>query len=176
VLLDLPLAQAAIRYAAAELDEIQTLVNELTDGVITSVRSPRMREWVLERVGEQAKKLMWNGEKYSIDKTVRANLLLMENPDEIPPHVADVIQCADDLWASSVAKFNRLSSLADEDDCRVRGAFVFAGGQPQDEPVATAPKSTTSPASAPTIQTRYGRLWYGVTQSSLNTEKESPTS
>jgi DNA polymerase bacteriophage-type len=128
VLLDLPLAQAAIRYAAAELDEIQTLVNELTDGVITSVRSPRMREWVLERVGEQAKKLMWNGEKYSIDKTVRANLLLMENPDEIPPHVADVIQCADDLWASSVAKFNRLSSLADDEDCRVRGAFVFAGG------------------------------------------------
>jgi DNA polymerase bacteriophage-type len=128
VLLDLPLAQAAIRYAAAELDEIQTLVNELTDGAITSVRSPRMREWVLERVGEQAKKLMWNGEKYSIDKTVRANLLLMENSDEIPPHVADVIQCADDLWASSVAKFNRLSGLSDEDDQRVRGAFVFAGG------------------------------------------------
>ncbi len=128
VLLDLPLAQAAIRYAAAELDEIQSLVNELTDGVITSVRSPRMREWVLERVGEQAKKLMWNGEKYSIDKTVRANLLLMENSDEIPAHVADVIQCADDLWASSVAKFNRLSSLADDEDCRVRGAFVFAGG------------------------------------------------
>ena len=128
VLLDLPLAQAAIRYAAAELDEIQSLVNELTDGAITSVRSPRMREWVLERVGEQAKKLMWNGEKYSIDKTVRANLLLMENSDEIPAHVADVIQCADDLWASSVAKFNRLSSLADDEDCRVRGAFVFAGG------------------------------------------------
>jgi len=128
VLLDLPLAQAAIRYAAAELDEIQTLVNELTDGVITSVRSPRMREWVLERVGEQAKKLMWNGEKYSIDKTVRANLLALENHDEIPAHVADVIQCADDLWASSVAKFNRLSALADDEDCRVRGAFVFAGG------------------------------------------------
>jgi DNA polymerase len=128
VLLDLPLAQAAIRYAAAELDEIQTLVNELTDGVITSVRSPRMREWVLERVGDDAKKLMWNGEKYSIDKTVRANLLALENPDEIPHHVADVIQCADDLWASSVAKFNRLSSLADDEDCRVRGAFVFAGG------------------------------------------------
>jgi DNA polymerase len=128
VLLDLPLAQAAIRYAAAELDEIQTLVNELTDGVITSVRSPRMREWVLERVGDDAKKLMWNGEKYSIDKTVRANLLALENHDEIPPHVADVIQCADDLWASSVAKFSRLSHLADEDDQRVRGAFVFAGG------------------------------------------------
>jgi DNA polymerase len=128
VKLDKPLAQAAIRYAAAEMDEIQTLVHDLTDGVITSVRSPRMREWVLERVGEEAKKLMWNGEKYSIDKTVRANLLAMENNDEIPAHVMDVIQCADDLWASSVAKFARLSALADDEDSRVRGAFVFAGG------------------------------------------------
>jgi DNA polymerase len=52
----------------------------------------------------------------------------MENPDEVPADVQEVIQCADDLWASSVAKFNRLSCLADEEDQRVRGAFVFAGG------------------------------------------------
>jgi DNA polymerase len=39
-----------------------------------------------------------------------------------------VIQCADDLWASSVAKFKRLEELADVEDHRVRGAFVFAGG------------------------------------------------
>jgi DNA polymerase len=128
VLVDVPLCQAAIKYAADETVEIQQIVAEVTEGEITSVRSPKMREWVLARVGPEAKKLMWNGEKYSIDKTVRANLLAMENPDEIPPHVADVIQCADDLWASSVAKFARLSNLADEEDHRVRGAFVFAGG------------------------------------------------
>ena len=134
VLLDLPLAQAAIRYASVELEEIETLVTELTEGEITSVRSPKMKKWVMDRVKPQALKLMEthkDGElKYSIDKTVRANLLTLakENPDEIPAHVADVIQCADDLWASSVAKFSRLASLADEDDHRVRGAFVFAGG------------------------------------------------
>jgi DNA polymerase len=128
VLVDVPLCHAAVKYSADETVEIQQIVTEVTDGAITSVRSPKMREWVLERVGPEAKKLMWNGEKYSIDKTVRANLLAMEDPDEIPPHVADVIQCADDLWASSVAKFNRLSNLADEEDQRVRGAFVFAGG------------------------------------------------
>jgi DNA polymerase len=128
VLVDVPLCQAAIKYAADETVEIQQIVTEVTEGEITSVRSPKMREWVLARVGPEAKKLMWNGEKYSIDKTVRANLLAMEDPDEIPPHVADVIQCADDLWASSVAKFARLSNLADEEDHRVRGAFVFAGG------------------------------------------------
>jgi len=134
VLLDLPLAQAAIRYASVELEEIETLVADLTEGAIKSVRSPKMRQWVIDRVGPQALKMMEtykDGElKYSIDKSVRANLLAFaeENPDEIPTTVADVIQCADDLWASSVAKFSRLASLADEDDHRVRGAFVFAGG------------------------------------------------
>ena len=128
VLVDVPLAKAAMRYAHDELVEIEQRVAELTDGEITSVRSPKMREWVLARVGDEAKKLMWTGEKYSIDKTVRANLLAMENPDEIPPAVAEVIQCADDLWASSVAKFSRMADLADDEDHRVRGAFVFAGG------------------------------------------------
>jgi DNA polymerase len=103
VLVDAPLCAAAVRFAAAETEEIQQIVAEVTEGQITSVRSPKMREWVLERVGPEAKKLMWTGEKYSIDKTVRANLLAMENHDEIPAHVADVIQCASDLWSSSVA-------------------------------------------------------------------------
>jgi DNA polymerase len=128
VLVDVPLCNAAIKFASDELVEIQDIVAEVTEGEITSVRSPKMRQWVIDRVGPQALKLMKNGEKYSIDKTVRANLLAMENPDEIPPAVAEVIQCADDLWSSSVAKFGRLASLADVEDNRVRGAFVFAGG------------------------------------------------
>jgi DNA polymerase len=128
VLVDVPLCQAAVKFASDELIEIEQIVKEVTGGVITSVRSPRMREWVLERVGDEAKKLMEKDGKYSIDKTVRSNLLAMENPDEVPADVQEVIQCADDLWASSVAKFNRLSCLADEEDQRVRGAFVFAGG------------------------------------------------
>jgi DNA polymerase len=128
VLVDVPLCKAAIQYASDEVVEIQQIVTKVTEGAITSVRSPRMKQWVLERVGDEAKKLMRVGEKYSIDKAVRANLMLMENPDEIPPAVAEVIQCADDLWASSVAKFSRLADLADVEDSRVRGAFVFAGG------------------------------------------------
>jgi DNA polymerase len=132
VLVDVPLCTAAIKFASDELIEIEQIVAEVTEGEITSVRSPKMRQWVIDRVGPQALKLMEtykDGEKkYSIDKTVRANLLAMENPDEIPPAVAEVIQCADDLWASSVAKFSRLASLADVEDHRVRGAFVFAGG------------------------------------------------
>ena len=134
VLADVALCKAAVKYASDELIEIEEIVAEVTDGAIQSVRSPKMRQWVIDRVGEEALKLMTvykDGEqKFSIDKTVRANLLALaeENPDEIPSDVAEVIQCADDLWASSVAKFSRLAALADEEDSRVRGAFVFAGG------------------------------------------------
>ena len=134
VLVDTALCAAAARYAEQELKEIEQTVREVTEGAITSVRSPKMRAWVEHRVGPEARKLMIvykDGEaKISIDKTVRGNLLALadENPDEVPPGVAEVIQCADDLWASSVAKFNRAAALADKEDGRVRGAFVFAGG------------------------------------------------
>ena len=127
VLVDLDLCHAAVQYAEAELLEIQAIVTEVSEGAITSVRSPKMRQWVQDRVGPEAVKLMWTGEKFSIDKSVRANLLTL-SPDQVPPDVAEVIQCADDLWASSVAKFKRLADLADPEDHRVRGAFVFAGG------------------------------------------------
>jgi DNA polymerase len=134
VLLDRPLALAAVRYAEAELAEIQTIVAEVTNGEIKSVRSPKMKAWVLARVGPQALELATiykdGVAKLSIDKNVRSNLLTLagENPDEVPSEVAEVIQCADDLWASSVAKFQRAAALSDEEDCKVRGAFVFAGG------------------------------------------------
>lgn len=132
ILVDVELCKAARRYADAELEAIQQDVRDLTDGVITSVRSPKMREWVMARVGPEALKLMEtykDGEKkYSIDKSVRANLLAFDDPEQVPPDVREVIQCADDLWASSVAKFVKLEQLADEEDRRVRGAFVFAGG------------------------------------------------
>jgi len=134
VLLDRPLAEAAVRYSDIETREIQQQVVMLTQGQVTSVRSATMRTWVLDRVGPEAMKLATvykdDVAKLSMDKSVRANLLALseENPDEVSSEVAEVIQCADDLWASSVAKFSRAAALADTEDNRVRGAFVYAGG------------------------------------------------
>ena len=125
VLCDVALAQSAIRYASAELEEIQTIVAEVTGGAVTSVRSPKMRQWVPDRVSPEQLALMTVEDKVSIDKSVRANLLACEDLD---PDVREVVQSADDLWASSVAKFSRMAALADEEDHRVRGAFVFNGG------------------------------------------------
>lgn len=127
VLVDRDLCRAAVKYAADELQEIEATVKTVTNGEIQTVRSPRMRLWVQERVGPTARKLMERDDKFSIDKTVRANLLAIDDPEEVPADVREVIQCADDLWASSVAKFDRLANLACGDG-RVRGAFVFAGG------------------------------------------------
>jgi len=128
VLVDRPLIRAARKFANTEMDEIHNTVREVTNGELVSVRSPKMRQWVFDRVGPFARSLMQKADKTSIDKSVRAALLAIDDPEEIPPEVMDVIQCADDLWASSVAKFQRLDNLADIEDDRVRGAFVFNGG------------------------------------------------
>ena len=125
VLVDVELARSAVRYASAELIEIQDTVAKVTQGAVTSVRSPKMRQWVQARVSPEQLKLMTVEDKISIDKAVRANLLAC---DDLDPDVREVVQSADDLWASSVAKFARMAALADEEDHRVRGAFVFNGG------------------------------------------------
>jgi len=127
VRVDVGLCKAALAYSEIEVVDIQKRVTEITKGAITSVRSPKMREWVLARLGPDALKLAVKNDKPSIDKSVRAALLSIDDRDQVPADVVEVIQAADDMWASSVAKFKRLEQLAGDDN-RVRGAFVFAGG------------------------------------------------
>ena len=75
VLVDVPLCRAAVSYAATEAAEIAEIVKEVSAGELVSVRSPKMRQWVWDRVGPEARALMTKDDKVSIDKTVRANLL-----------------------------------------------------------------------------------------------------
>jgi DNA polymerase len=128
VRVDVELCHAALAYAAQEQIDITARVRELTDGAVRTVRSPALREWVLARLGPRARKMAVSKDRDSLDKSVRANLLAFGDDDEVPPTVAEVIQATDDLWASSTAKFAKLAALADQEDQRVRGAFVFAGG------------------------------------------------
>jgi DNA polymerase len=119
LLIDVPLCHAAIGYATAELEDIQTLVKDITG--ISSARSPKLKQWVADRVDPE---LMMVDDKLSLNKATRTALLQLDLPDE----VLDVVQCIDDISASSVAKFKRMGELADVEDHRVRGAFVFNGG------------------------------------------------
>lgn len=127
VLIDVDLCAAAQRYAAHESADLQSEVRGLLGDM--SLRSAKTREWVLERLPDEQRRLavaFKDGEaKDSLDKSVRAALLEL---DDLDPDVRVVLQAMDDIWASSTAKFTRLAALADEDDHRVRGAFVFAGG------------------------------------------------
>ncbi len=119
LLIDVPLCHAAIGYATAELEDIQTLVKDITG--IASARSPKLKQWVADRIDPE---LMMVEDKLSLNKATRTALLQMDLPNE----VLDVVQCIDDISASSVAKFKRMGELADVEDHRVRGAFVFNGG------------------------------------------------
>jgi DNA polymerase len=119
LLVDVPLCHAAIGYATTELEDIQALVKDITG--IASARSPKLKDWVAERIDPE---LMMVDEKLSLNKATRTALLQMDLPND----VLDVVQCIDDISASSVAKFKRMAELADIEDGRVRGAFVFNGG------------------------------------------------
>lgn len=131
---DLPLCQAATAYSGEETAWINERVRQLTNGQVMSVRSRSLTEWVAGMIAPDARALMERakddgGTRESMDKSARAALVAyaQDYPDDIPAHVLEVIQCADDIWASSVAKFKRLNELANADS-RVRGALVFAGG------------------------------------------------
>jgi len=119
LLVDVPLCNAAIVYASAELDDIQSLVKDITG--IASARSPKLKLWISERIDPE---LMMVDDKLSLNKNVRTALLQLDLPDD----VLDVVQCIDDISASSIAKFKRMAQLSDIEDYRVRGAFVFNGG------------------------------------------------
>jgi DNA polymerase bacteriophage-type len=137
VLVDVDLCRAAVTYMEDEKEYLEDEVFGLTDGVINSPRSVKTTRWVYERLGDEAKQLMEVADKdgdstgkLSLDKNVRGNLLRLaeEESDQISPIVAEVLGRLDDLSSSSVAKFAKLAGLADAEDARVRGAFVFAGG------------------------------------------------
>jgi DNA polymerase len=134
VRVDMELALAAQWYADVETKEIEKTVRALTRGEIMTVRSPKLHVWVHSRVGPEIRRLMRvekDGETVtSLDSTVRKAILhqARNGSGQVPEEVEKVIQAADDLWASSTAKYARMTALADDDDFRVRGAFVFAGG------------------------------------------------
>ena len=128
ILVDVPLAKAAINYSAIEIKSLQKAMRALTCGEIMNVRSPALHKWVWDRVGDDIKRLMTveklGAPTTSLDSAVRKAILNSLAPEE----VVEAVQIADDIWASSTAKFQRMTELADVEDHRVRGAFVFAGG------------------------------------------------
>lgn len=141
VKVDLEMAELAMDYAEDERKQIAKRLAEVTAGAITAhTQAVRARNWVLERCADipavaLEMTVYKDGEKkFSMDKAIRANLLELPKSSgvDMPEDVIEVIELMDQGNKSSVAKFKRMMELADPDDHRVRGAFVFAGaGQTQ---------------------------------------------
>ena len=133
VRVDVKLAALAQNYAGVEMKEIGEKLASVTRGDVTRhTQHKRLHEWLAPRL-DDLKRIQKNnpkGElKYSTDKNIRAELL---QSDTITDEVRAVIELADAGGKSSVSKFKRMLAMADSDDHRVRGVFVYAGaGQTQ---------------------------------------------
>ena len=111
--------------------------------------------------------------KYSIDKSVRANLLLFaeENPDEIPDpccgrHSMRGTISGRRRLRSSAALASWLTKLITEYEVHLSSPEALPPGVRQ----AMARRSTTSPESAPKSQMRLGTLWSEATASPQDLE------
>lgn len=130
VKIDRVLAEAATKYAFAEMQELNDACRAVS-GYRTASR--KLTEWVYVRLSEDARELMhrWkDGErKITLDRSTRASLLEMaeRDPDSIREDILEVLRLKDAASNSSVSKFRAMLNYADIDDDRVRGAFLFAG-------------------------------------------------
>jgi DNA polymerase bacteriophage-type len=128
---DVELAELATNYADMEQEEIARELSELTAGGITKhTQHQKIAGWVHLRLCDTGRKLMERNEggvkKKSLDKSVRTALLNSESI-ELIPDVRKLIELVQAGSKSSVSKFKRMIGRADDEDQRVRGAFVYAG-------------------------------------------------
>ena len=134
VCIDRLLATSATKYAGVEARELARRLSAVTNGDCTKhTQVQRIKQWVLSRVSEDVRAMMVvyqkDVKKYSLDKAIRQRILSAneEHIINLRADVAEVIQILDDGNKSSVSKFAKMVSLADNEDDRVRGAFVYAG-------------------------------------------------
>lgn len=132
--IDRELANLATKEAEAETQQLAEKLVDLTRGHITKhTQVQRIRDWVIPRLDEDAKKMTRvhkkDEVKTSLDKNVRARLLdaAETNVIDMDPTTKQVLQILDDGNKSSVAKFKRMLERRSPEDDRVRGSFVFAG-------------------------------------------------
>ena len=130
VMVDTYLAELVIPYAHTEQEHIATQLPALTGGKITKhTQSIRLRDYLVEHFHDNPTALnlmrveVDGTQKMSASKPVRAMLMELD----ITPRVKTVIELFNDGNRSSVAKFQRMLDLADSEDERVRGCFLYAG-------------------------------------------------
>ncbi len=140
LLVDREFAEAAVKYAGAEMRQISQKIKLLTDGAVeTPKQHKRIKEYIEPRITCDAIREAMTvtrvdrrtGEetvKQTFDRSARAKLLALEElkPGTIDPKMLELIELTDDAGRSSVAKFQNMVDRAGPDG-RVQGAYMFAG-------------------------------------------------
>jgi DNA polymerase len=139
VRIDSELAGLIIPRVEAEKDMIGDILTLTTQGIITKpTQTQRVRDWMVTALTEMddtaALKIMADNASHckadhSFDRNVRELLLSADERGEI--HLCEeaykVTEAMQTASNTSVAKFKRMLEMADSEDERVRGAFVFSG-------------------------------------------------
>jgi len=130
VLVDVELARAALPLADTEQGNINEELTALTEGAVTKPRSPKLAAWVHERLPDRYKPVIEDASKksgLSLDGSRVDELLQLENRINEQCELSRVVELKALASKSSVAKFQALIDLADDEDQRVRGALVHLG-------------------------------------------------
>lgn len=138
LMIDFDLAAAAADYAEEETAAIGEELAELTDGKITRPRQfARLKEYmepfiaadpVLRRMVTKHKtdrKTKKTTKKQSLDKNARRNIMLSDH--EFDPAVLPLVNLIDEAGRSSTSKFTAMCMRCDDEDDRVRGAYISNG-------------------------------------------------
>jgi len=126
-------AEAAHVYAREELSWVNVGLINLTDGAITSyTQTQRIRKaFITDDIPSgilDICTIFRKGEKkYSLGKDIRRDILdwCQENPGQLDDFRLELLELVDQATATSVSKFQKMVSMAQ--DGRVHGAFMFAG-------------------------------------------------
>lgn len=131
VLVDVDIARAAVPLASVEQSGINEELAALTGGDVAKPRSPSLTRWVYDRLPDEYREIMEDESKkagLSLDGSRVQELLDLElRVNEKCAELLRVIELKALASKSSVAKFQALLDLADPEDHRVRGAFLYMG-------------------------------------------------
>lgn len=141
LMIDRPLASAAMQYADAETQEINQKISVLTNGAVeTAKQFVRLKDYfapLAERDPDVAEAMTRKernrktGEyktRIALDRNARMRLMGLEdlNPGKLDPKTVELLGLLDDAGRSSVSKYTNMINRASDDD-RVRGAYIAAG-------------------------------------------------
>ena len=131
ILVDTEIARAAVPLASEEQLGINDELVALTGGDVAKPRSPKLTQWVYDRLPVEYREIMQDESKksgLSLDGSRVQELLELEmRVNERCAELLRVIELKSLASKSSVAKFQALLDLADPEDNRVRGAFLYLG-------------------------------------------------